>query len=73
MSVRLGTWSLLRLGLQLGGQGVPTEYSVNMVQKGIFYAGLALPIATVLFGIERFARERRFRGEHREDSPGKSS
>jgi hypothetical protein len=35
-----------------------------MIQSGIFYGGLGLPVATVFYGIGIFARERRLRGEH---------
>jgi hypothetical protein len=62
--VGLGTWPLFSLGLQLGNHGIPTEYAVNMIQSGIFYCGLGLPVATILYGIGVFARERRLLGEH---------
>ena len=64
VGVGVGTWPMFGLGLQLGAAGVPTEYIVNMLQSGIFYGGLALPVATAMFGIGCFGRERRLRGEH---------
>ena len=35
-----------------------------MIQSGIFYGGLGLPVATVFYGIGIFARERQLRGEY---------
>jgi hypothetical protein len=61
--VWVGTWPLFSLGLQLGNHGIPTDYVVNMIQSGIFYGGLGLPVATIFYGIGIFARERRLRGE----------
>ena len=62
--VWVGTWPLFSLGLQLGNHEIPTDYIVNMIQSGIFYGGLGLPVATVFYGIGIFARERQLRGEH---------
>jgi hypothetical protein len=61
--VRVGTWPLFSLGLELGNHGIPTEYIVNMIQSGIFYGGLGLPVATIFYGIGIVARERRLGGE----------
>ena len=62
--VWVGTWPLFSLGLELGNHGIPTDYIVNMIQSGIFYGGLGLPVVTIFYGIGIFARERRLRGEH---------
>ena len=64
VGVGIGSWPAFSLGLQLGNNGIPTEYIINMIQSGIFYGGLALPVATTLYGIGVFARERRLGGEH---------
>lgn len=62
--VGVGICPLFIRGLWLGGLASPKEYTINIIQSGIFYGGLALPVAAAMFGIGLFARERRLRGEH---------
>ena len=64
VGVGIGSWPAFSLGFRLGNNGIPTEYIINMIQSGILYGGLALPVAMILYGIGVFARERRLRGEH---------
>jgi len=64
MGIGVGSWPVFSLGLELGNHGIPAAYIVNMIQSGSFYGGLGLPVATILYGIGLFARERRLRGEH---------
>jgi len=64
VGIGVGSWPVFSLGFELGNHGIPTEYIVNMIQSGIFYGGLGLPVAMILYGIGLFARERRLRGEH---------
>jgi len=63
-SVGVGALPLFSLGLEIGNHGIPREYIVNMLQSGIFYAGLGLPVVTISYRIGVFAREHLLRGEH---------